>query len=114
MSGFCMVTTTTRGDNVKAIIEAVLSQQLAACVQVTPIRSHYVWQGVLRDEVEDMLVIKAKLADYVELEAAIRAVHVYDVPEILRVDVAAGSAPYLDWIMEMTRAAPEKSAPPPS
>jgi periplasmic divalent cation tolerance protein len=114
MSGFCVVTTTTRGDNAREIIEAVLSRQLAACVQVMPIRSHYVWQGVLREESEDMLILKAKVADYADLETAIRAVHAYDVPEILRLDVAAGSKAYLDWILETTRGGVQESAAPPS
>lgn len=106
MSGFCMVLTTATSDNVPAIVEALLSQRLAACVQVMPIRSYYVWQGVLRDETEELLQIKARTEDYAEIEAAIRAVHRYDVPEILRFDVAEGSKPYLDWITEMTTRTP--------
>jgi periplasmic divalent cation tolerance protein len=99
---FCMVLTSAQGDNVEAIVHALLSQRLAACVQTTPIRSHYVWQGVLRDEAEVLLLIKAKAADWPALEAAIRAVHAYDTPEILRFDVDAGARSYLDWIVSVT------------
>jgi periplasmic divalent cation tolerance protein len=102
-TGFCMALTTAQGDNTQKIIEAVLSRELAACVQVTPIRSHYVWQGVLRDEAEDLLLIKAKVADWDALEAAIRAAHGYDVPEVLRFDVDAGAQGYLEWITNVTR-----------
>lgn len=99
---YSMVLTTARPDNTNAIVQALLSQKLAACVQVMPIRSHYVWQGVLREESEEMLFIKSRAEDYPAIEAAIRAVHDYDTPEILRFDVAAGEPSYLDWIGEMT------------
>jgi periplasmic divalent cation tolerance protein len=102
-SGFCMVTTTSQGECTQKIIEAVLSRELAACVQVLQIRSHYVWQGVLRDEVEDLLLIKAKLEDWIALEEAIRAAHTYDIPEVLRFDIEAGAQGYLDWITSVTR-----------
>lgn len=97
-----MVLTTAQSDNTAAIVQALLSQKLAACVQVMPIRSHYVWQGALREEREDLLFIKARREDFTAIEAAIRAVHAYDTPEILRFDVAAGAASYLAWIAAAT------------
>ena len=105
MSSFCMVLTTAQGATTQKIIEALLSKELASCIQTMPVRSHYVWQGVLRDDAEDLLIIKAKLADWADVEAAIRAVHDYDTPEILRFDVDAGSQSYLDWITQVTRRA---------
>ncbi len=102
-TGHCMVLTTSQGDCTQRIIEAVLSRELAACVQVMPIRSHYVWQGVLRDEAEDLLLIKARVDDWIALEEAIRAVHTYDIPEVLRFDIDAGAQDYLDWITRVTR-----------
>ncbi len=102
-NGFCMVLTTAQGDETQKIIAAVLSRELAACVQVMPIRSHYVWQGVLREEVEDLLLIKAKVGDWDGLETTIREAHAYDTPEILRFDIDAGAQSYLDWIASVTR-----------
>ena len=52
MSSFCLVLTTAQGATTQKIIEALLSRELAACIQTMPVRSHYVWQGVLRDEAE--------------------------------------------------------------
>ena len=102
---FCMVLTTAQGATTQKIIEALLSKELAACIQTMPVRSHYVWQGQLQNEAEDLLLIKAKLADWADVEAAIRAVHDYETPEILRFDVDAGSQSYLDWIRSVTRRA---------
>lgn len=98
-----MVVTTAQGATTQRIVEALLSAELAACVQATPIRSHYVWRGELRDEAEDLLLIKAKLGDWDAIEAAIRQAHDFDTPEILRFDVAAGAQDYLNWIVETTR-----------
>jgi periplasmic divalent cation tolerance protein len=102
-TGFCMVLTTAQGDTAQKIIQALLSKELAACVQVMPIKSYYVWQGVAREETEDLLIIKAKIADWAQIEAEIRTAHDYDVPEILRFDVDAGAKSYLDWITAVTR-----------
>src|SRR3954451_8106980 len=102
-SGYCMVTTTTQGDLTQKIIEAVLSRELAACIQVMKIQSHYVWHGVLRDEAEDLLLIKAKVVDWDALRDTICAAHNYDVPEVLRFDIEAGAQGYLDWIASVTR-----------
>jgi periplasmic divalent cation tolerance protein len=69
------------------------------------IQSHYVWQGVLRDEAEDLLLIKAKVADWTALRDVICAAHNYDIPEVLRFDIDAGAQGYLDWIASVTRKA---------
>ena len=100
---FCMVLTTAKGETVQNIISSLLSQELAACVQVVPMRSHYVWQGVLREDAEDLLLIKAKLADWPALENAIRTAHDYDTPQVLLFDIDAGATSYLDWIESVTR-----------
>ena len=100
-----MVLTTAQGANTQKIIEALLSQELAACIQTMKVNSHYIWQGQLQNEAEDLLLIKAKAADWAAVEAAIRAVHDYETPEILRFDVDAGASSYLDWITSVTRKA---------
>ena len=102
---FCMVLTTAQGATTQKIIEALLSQELAACIQTMKVNSHYIWQGQLQNEAEDLLLIKAKAADWAAVEAAIRAVHDYETPEILRFDIDAGASSYLDWITSVTRKA---------
>ena len=72
-------------------------------MQVLPIRSYYVWKGATVEDGEQLLLIKARRADYPAIEAAIRDVHDYETPEILCLDVAAGSAGYLGWLMDVTQ-----------
>jgi periplasmic divalent cation tolerance protein len=104
MTGFCIVLTTSDSDeHAKRIVEAVLQAKLAACLQLMPIRSRYVWEGKIARDNEVLILIKAKSADYDDLAACIRAAHTYDVPEIVRLDIAAGAQSYLDWIGAVTR-----------
>lgn len=82
----------------------LLDARLCACVQTLgPIESRYVWQGKVETAREYLLVVKARAAAARAIEAAVRAMHPYQVPEILAVPVAAGSAPYLDWVAQVTR-----------
>ena len=104
MSGFCVVLTTTDSEvHAERIVDAVLEAKLAACLQLMPIKSCYVWEGKIARDNEVLMLIKAKRADYDALAACIRAAHTYEVPEIVRLDIAAGEQSYLDWITAVTR-----------
>lgn len=103
-NGFSIVLTTAASDEtVAAISDRLLNERLAACVQAMPISSAYVWKGEIVRDTERLLLIKAKTADWPAIEAAIRAVHDYETPEIVRIDMADASAAYLDWIASSTR-----------
>ena len=104
MTGFCVVLTTTDSEeHAERIVDAVLGAKLAACLQLIPIKSRYVWEGKIARDDEVLILIKAKGADYDDLAAYIRAAHTYEVPEIVRLDIAAGEQSYLDWITAVTR-----------
>jgi periplasmic divalent cation tolerance protein len=86
------------------IARSVVEQRLAACVnRLAPVQSTYHWQGVIEEAVEVPLLIKSTRERYPELEAAIRSLHPYSVPEILALPVAAGYAPYLRWVADETQ-----------
>jgi len=86
------------------IAHALVEGGLAACVNRLPsVRSIYRWQGVLEEAEEVQLLIKTTAARYVEVEAAIRALHPYELPEIVGWPATAGLAGYLDWVTEETR-----------
>ena len=48
------------------------------------------------------LLIKTTAGRYTELEAAIRELHPYDVPEIIALPIAQGLPAYLDWLAAET------------
>ena len=104
MTGFCLVLTTTDSEeHAERIVDAVLEAKLAACLQLMPIKSRYVWEGKIARDNEVLILVKAKSADYDDLAACIRAAHTYEVPEILCLDIGAGAQAYLDWIGTVTR-----------
>ncbi len=103
-TGFSIVLTTASSDaSVEAITRRLLDERLAACVQALPIQSAYVWKGAIARDSERLLLIKAKTADWLAIEAAIRDAHDYETPEIVRIDMADASRAYLDWITASTR-----------
>jgi periplasmic divalent cation tolerance protein len=77
----------------------LVGEHLAACVNVlAPCDSVYRWQGAVETATEIPLLIKTTRARYPALEAAIRALHPYDIPELLALPIACGLPAYLDWV----------------
>lgn len=88
----------------KSLARTLVEQRLAACVNIMPaVQSVYQWQGAIEHAQELTLMIKTTQARYAELEAAIVAVHPYDVPEIIALPIEAGLPAYLHWISAETR-----------
>lgn len=87
----------------ETIAGALLDERLAACVTIGgPIRSVYRWQGRIADDREWQLVIKTRAALFDALADRVRALHSYDVPEIIGLPVTAGSPTYLEWLDDAT------------
>jgi periplasmic divalent cation tolerance protein len=100
-----VVVLVTAGDADEAarIGRTLVEERLVACANVIgPIRSIYRWQGAVEDAAEHLLLLKARAADVAALETRVRALHGYDVPEVLALPLRAGSAPYLAWLAEST------------
>ncbi|MBS0439478.1 MAG: divalent-cation tolerance protein CutA, partial [Proteobacteria bacterium] len=85
------------------IAQALVGERLAACVNRIPgIASTYRWEGEIHDEGEVLLLIKSVRERFDALRDRILALHPYELPEIIAVDIASGHAPYLDWIAAAT------------
>jgi len=77
----------------------LVEEGLAACVNLVPgVRSIYRWQGALQEDAEILLIAKTRAALVDALAARVRALHPYELPEVIALAVAAGSEPYLDWV----------------
>jgi periplasmic divalent cation tolerance protein len=98
-----VVTTVANGEKAREIAIAALEALLAACVQLYPIKSHYVWEGELHEDEEVAIHLKIRTEDYEALSALIRRLHDYEIPEILRFDIADGDPAYLDWLTETVK-----------
>lgn len=100
---YCMVVTTIPGrEEAENLAEGILNNRLAACIQMTGIRSFFLWDGEMQREAEMLLLIKTTAARYQALESYISEYHPYDVPEIIRIPVTAGLSGYLSWLSSTT------------
>ena len=87
----------------EALAAALVEARLAACANLSmPVQSVYRWQGKIERANEVALTIKTTQRHYTALEAAIRAAHPYEVPEIIALPVVAGLPAYLQWIAAET------------
>jgi periplasmic divalent cation tolerance protein len=83
----------------RRIARRLVEERLAACVNILPIaQSVYRWRGKVENAREWLLVIKSRRAVYARLEARLREMHPYELPEIVAVPIARGLAAYLSWI----------------
>jgi periplasmic divalent cation tolerance protein len=82
----------------------LVEERLAACVNRVPgVVSTYRWQGSLQSDAEVQLLIKTTRDRFDALRDRILSLHPYELPEVVAVDIALGSAPYLAWIESETR-----------
>lgn len=85
------------------IARAVVIEKLAACCNIVPgLRSIYSWKGELSDDKEVLCIMKTRAELFDKLRERVVALHPYDVPEVIAVDIKAGHGPYLKWIEEVT------------
>ncbi len=103
-AAFGVVTTTvSKPEDAERLAELVLSEKLAACVQILPIASRYVWKGEKMQEQERMLLIKTRASLFDKVMARIAQDHPYETPELVATPFAAGAAGYLGWIAQNTK-----------
>lgn len=90
----------------RQIAVALVSDGLAACVQRIPgVQSTYVWKGELQEDHEVLLLIKTLRDSLPLLAERIRALHPYDVPELLVVPAYAGNEAYGEWVRKSVHTA---------
>lgn len=105
MKPIAVITTVGSRDQAQAMARALVERQLAACAQIDAIESFYTWEGVIQNEPEFRITFKTTDAQYAAVEAAIRALHSYDLPAIHAVALSHVYAPYAQWIRDHSNGA---------
>ena len=81
------------------IARVLVEERLAASVNLVPqIRSIYRWKGSVHDEIETLAIAKTTAERAEALHARLIALHPYQLPEVLALQVSGGHAPYLEWV----------------
>ena len=101
---YLVITNLPDRESAGKLAHLLIEKRLAACINIlSPCRSVYRWKGKTEDAEEFPVLIKTTRARYPELEAAIRAAHPYELPEIIAVPLAGGLPAYLEWVEAETR-----------
>lgn len=98
-----VLSTASSSDEAARIAKAVVEEGLAACVNIIQgVRSIYIWKDKLYDEHEALSVYKTRTELFERLEARIKELHSYEVPEVIALTAGKGSPEYLGWIDSVT------------
>lgn len=104
MEASLVLTTTPSSEVAEKIARALVEGGLAACVNVVgKVRSVYRWKGEVVEEDEYLVFIKTRRDLLPQVESRIKALHPYEVPEIISLPVTGGSLEYLGWIEASTK-----------
>jgi periplasmic divalent cation tolerance protein len=106
-----VVTTVGNEQEAQSLAEELVARRHAACINIVPVlRSVYRWKGKICQDSEFMLIIKTQSDEYPAVEAAIKELHSYDLPEILSFRVHDGETGFLQWIADSVDKSKEDSS----
>jgi periplasmic divalent cation tolerance protein len=99
-----VVTTTADPEEAARLGRRLIEERLAACATLIPaVQSLYRWQGRVESSTETLLVLKTGPEQLAALEARLRKLHSYQIPEFLVLTIDSASQSYLDWLQESLR-----------
>lgn len=85
----------------------LVEERLAACCnRLSSVESTYWWEGRLVTDLETLLIFKVADDQLEPMMAKLRAIHPYELPEILVVPIEGGFEPYLAWVEREGRPLP--------
>ena len=95
--------TTPNSDEAARIGEALVSERLAACVNiVAAVESIYRWEGKVTRDSDALMIIKTTDERYAELERRVKELHSYSTPEVVAIRIERGFEQYLNWLRDST------------
>ena len=97
-----ITTTVAEAGDAGRLADLLLTEKLAACVQIMRVESRYVWKGETNHTPEFMLLIKTRRSLFDAVTQKLAAEHPYETPEIVATPFVAGLPAYLDWVEEST------------
>jgi periplasmic divalent cation tolerance protein len=101
-----LVLTTIAEDAADELARTLVEERLAACVNVhAPMTSTYRWNGRVERETERQVLIKTTAARLTALEARVRKLHPYELPEFIVIRPESAGEAYAAWVSTETERA---------
>ena len=94
-----IIITTAGREEAETIVQRLLEARLIACANIIgPVSSHFHWSGKMEKAEEYLILMKSRKDLFEKLSETVKALHSYEVPEILALPVVEGSKAYMDWL----------------
>ena len=91
--------TASNGEEASRIAETLVSEGLAACVNLLgSCRSVYRWKGELVRDEEVLMIAKTNKERFADIERRVLELHSYEVPEIIAVDISSVASGYREFL----------------
>ena len=84
----------------KTLAKGLITEKLAACVNISNVTSIYSWEGKINEDTESLLMIKTKSELVDQLTQYVIKNHPYKVPEVISTSIENGNSAYLDWVRD--------------
>lgn len=91
-------------ESARKISRHLLEKRLASCINMSPVSSMYWWEGKIEEAEEILLVVKTTTDKLDALTKEVKAVHPYQVPEVIALPIVGGLKEYLSWVERETNA----------
>jgi len=101
---YTVVLITAPRKDAEKIARHLLERRVAACVNIADVKSLYWWEGKIEEDEEALLIVKTSTDKLNDLVKEVRAVHPYQVPEVVALPIVGGYKEYLSWVERETHA----------
>ena len=99
-----VIVTTANKSEAEKIAHSLFDERLVACANIIgPVHSLFWWHGKIENAEEYMLLMKTRSEMFEKLAEKIKALHSYEVPEIIAIPIVKGFKPYLKWLNNSLR-----------
>ena len=96
--------TASSTEEAQMIAKTLVRERLVACANILgEIQSVYWWDGAVQNDDEVALILKTRKGLVSQVSQRIVALHSYECPCVVALDVSDGNQDYLKWIVKETQ-----------